>query len=206
MAGALSGATTITASGVIKTTSAGADSQFHAINTLNTGYAQLYGMNDASTFISMFCAGSNFATAAARNVATLYAQGASLSSMLISVSGIDKPLIFQINSVEVGRFTGSAGQLSLPVTGSGAGILYGGDVQRYRGAANVDYLASGDSEYIVAGGLGVGTAAAQTTSGVIDAGVGFRIANAAALGHTLQGDGTNFVSKEPDFLLQQVFN
>jgi hypothetical protein len=123
--------------------------------------------------------------------------------MLISVSGIDKPLIFQINSVEVGRFTGSAGALSLPVTGSAAGIKLGTATQfdLYQHASSVGRTSG---SLIIDTGIAVGHT--TVTLGVGNFNVGLRIANAAALGHTLQGDGTNFVSKEPDFLLQQVFN
>ncbi len=49
-----------------------------------------------------------------------------------------------------------AGQWQLPITGSGAGILLGGDAQLYRGAANRVDLATGDSLHLVAGGIGVG--------------------------------------------------
>ena len=54
----------------------------------------------------------------------------------------------------------STGQLSLGITGSGAGLLLGGDAQLYRGAANNLYVASGDGLTLVDGTLtatGTGT-------------------------------------------------
>jgi hypothetical protein len=47
-------------------------------------------------------------------------------------------LTFDVNLAGVQKlsFTPSTGQLALPVTGSGAGLLIGGDVQLYRSAAN----------------------------------------------------------------------
>lgn len=49
----------------------------------------------------------------------------------------------------------TAGQLQLPTTGSGAGLLIGGDVQLYRGAANRLDMASGDSLNLVSGDVTV---------------------------------------------------
>src|SRR5690606_11948701 len=46
--------------------------------------------------------------------------------------------------------------------------------------------------YINGGGLSVGDA--NFTSGVVNAGTGFRIGNAAASNAVLRGNGTNFVS------------
>ena len=64
-----------------------------------------------------------------------------------------------------GSYTGalavitSAGQLQLPTTGSGAGILIGGDFQIYRSAADVGYT---PDAFQVAAKLTVGTAADAT--------------------------------------------
>ncbi len=48
-----------------------------------------------------------------------------------------------------------AGQLQIPVTGSGAGILIGGDALWYRGAANRMYLAAGDDLETVDGYIAI---------------------------------------------------
>lgn len=54
----------------------------------------------------------------------------------------------------------AAGQLQLPITGVGAGLLLGGDVQLYHSAANVLSLNNGDSFSMNAGGMILGPEAA----------------------------------------------
>lgn len=56
-------------------------------------------------------------------------------------------------------YTTGTGQLALATTGSGAGILIGGDVQLYRIGANIMSMAASDSFEIPSGFLGVGTTA-----------------------------------------------
>ncbi|KKN09149.1 hypothetical protein LCGC14_1049470, partial [marine sediment metagenome] len=66
---------------------------------------------------------------------------------------------FRIFNPGVVRVTfNTSGQLALPITGSGAGILLGGDAQLYRSAANI--LRTPDS-LIVDGNVGIGTASPQ---------------------------------------------
>lgn len=62
---------------------------------------------------------------------------------------------------------GTAGQLALPTTGSGAGILLGGDAQLYRSAADV--LRTPDSVQ-VDGTMGLGSAPSTTTKLLLPAG------------------------------------
>ena len=59
-------------------------------------------------------------------------------------TGSYTPISFRTSATEVGSFS-AAGQFAVPVTGSSAGILIGGDTQLYRSAANQLALATGDN-------------------------------------------------------------
>mgnify|MGYP000919646468 CR=1 FL=1 len=75
------------------------------------------------------------------------------------------------------------GQLQLPITGSGAGLLLGGDALLYRSAA--DILRTPDS-LTVDGGLNVGSASGATTGQIISSGdVRFQNALEAGINGTL---------------------
>jgi hypothetical protein len=49
-----------------------------------------------------------------------------------------------------------------------------------------------DNNFVTTGGLGIGDS--NVTAGIVNVGIGFRIANVAASGAILRGNGTNFVS------------
>ena len=56
----------------------------------------------------------------------------------------------------------ASGQFQIPTVGSSAGLLIGGDAQLYRSAADTLALASGDSLYLVSGGIGLGVSTPGT--------------------------------------------
>lgn len=63
-------------------------------------------------------------------------------------------------------YTTGTGQMTLATTGSGAGILIGGDVQLYRIGANIMSMAASDSFEIPSGFFGVGTTAPTSATRV----------------------------------------
>ena len=73
----------------------------------------------------------------------------------------DTTLYMQLN---MNSTTGNLGRLSLPVTGSGAGLMLGGDAQIFRGSADRVDLASGDSFNIVSGSLQVNGTSVLTSA------------------------------------------
>jgi hypothetical protein len=94
-------------------------------NTATDGWGVMQALNDALTSASIRSYGSTYATVADRNWVEFDGGGASLAGLRIAVSGVNKPLKFYINSVEVGGWASSAGLFTIPITGSGAGYAAG---------------------------------------------------------------------------------
>lgn len=63
-------------------------------------------------------------------------------------------------------YTTGTGQLALATTGSGAGILIGGDTQLYRRAADIMSMAASDSFEVPSGFVGIGTTAPTSATRV----------------------------------------
>ncbi len=79
----------------------------------------------------------------------------SLTFQTMGASNAD--FVYQNTSTELSRLT-QAGQLQIPITGSTGGIVLGGDVQIFRGAANRIDVGTGDSLNLVSGSIQVGGA------------------------------------------------
>ncbi|HEY9664391.1 MAG TPA: hypothetical protein V6C65_38595, partial [Allocoleopsis sp.] len=86
----------------------------------------------------------------------------SLTFQTLGSSNAD--FIYKNQSTEIGRLS-QLGQLSLPITGSDAGLVIGGDTQLFRGATDRLDLASGDSFNIVNGSLQIGGTTTIDSSG-----------------------------------------
>lgn len=84
---------------------------WNATSTLASGAGQLIASNDASVVLSCEVRGSTVATTrfgtALANWASVNGSGASISGLMIGVSGQNKPIIVGINTSEVARFSGS---------------------------------------------------------------------------------------------------
>lgn len=184
--------------------------QWSATNTDTSGYGNVSGVNAAGVYSAAIAYGSTYADATLRNWGGLeVGSNASCAGLALCVASVNKPIKAVINGTIVWQVASSAGQLSLPITGSGAGLSLGTATQfdlyqtasaqgRTSGSLQVDLgIGAGVSQQnagCIQANVGIGAARSCTTAGVMDANVGFRVAGAAAAGTFLRGDGTNYIA------------